>query len=144
MDVSVLLPCNIIFIHCINKQSSKWRGFAATDALSYKPKRSWYRTNPQSDGVVWIRRMSDLRTVNCITLSPGVMLCIQYDLAISKINLRKKLTGSVIPTASDLSLTHLSLNLAEAYLPTSFLSFEGGASVVILEPMPLSYARPGV
>jgi hypothetical protein len=44
-------------------KSSKWRIFAATDTLSYKSRRSWYRTNPQSDGFAWIRRMSDLLTV---------------------------------------------------------------------------------
>jgi hypothetical protein len=30
--------------------------------------RSCYRTSPESGGLVWIRRMSDLRTVNCITV----------------------------------------------------------------------------
>jgi hypothetical protein len=38
--------------------------FAATDTLTYKPKRFWYRLSPFSYGSVWIRTMSDLGIVN--------------------------------------------------------------------------------
>jgi hypothetical protein len=42
--------------------------------------RSWYRTSPQSDGFVWIRSMSDLRTVDCTCLFIITKAMIYYSL----------------------------------------------------------------
>jgi hypothetical protein len=49
----------------ISDKSLKWRIFAATDALPPIACGSDIRPVPKAAEFAWIRRMSNLRTVNC-------------------------------------------------------------------------------